>query len=162
MFYGVLGTQCYVTWSPPFLLSLPLHSPPLPLLSSPPPSLFPPSLFPPSLFPPLSLPSLSPPLFSPISPPPLSVVSQDSECYTVLLEQIAPPEAGVDRSPLSVSTAYINYTCNLKPLRVVACSECMVPHEYSNSVNVQSRQCGCAPALDWVQIPGSWLRQCNI
>ena len=28
---------------------------------------------------------------------------QDSECYTVLLDQIAPPEAGVDLSPLSVS-----------------------------------------------------------
>ena len=27
---------------------------------------------------------------------------QDSECYTVLLDQIAPPEAGVDLSPLSV------------------------------------------------------------
>lgn len=29
---------------------------------------------------------------------------KDSECYTVLLNQIAPPEAGVDMSPLSVRT----------------------------------------------------------
>jgi len=36
---------------------------------------------------------------------------KDSECYTVLLNQIAPPEAGVDMSPLSVCTVATFIPC---------------------------------------------------
>ena len=38
---------------------------------------------------------------------------QDSECYTVLLDQIAPAEAGVDLSPLSVSPLSAIVRCGL-------------------------------------------------
>ena len=33
----------------------------------------------------------------------LSILLQDSECYTILLNQIAPDDSGVDLSPLQVS-----------------------------------------------------------
>ena len=40
---------------------------------------------------------------------------KDSECYTVLLNQIAPPEAGVNMSPLSVC-----YNCTLASFQQAA------------------------------------------
>ena len=36
----------------------------------------------------------------------LSILLQDSECYTILLNQIAPDDSGVDLSPLQVSVTW--------------------------------------------------------